>query len=361
MIDTQDHTTIIWSTDHFYQYLADTLANIKYNEFSLYLKKHRRLEYIRVSLYHNELHLGYNGVNKVKIKDISNPMLETNNLKEAVRKLIFSYLNELYLDTVVEKVLAIDELQRTDIITNIIEHFVLFMQISPDAINNGNLYLAKHLDIVSTCINANLTVFIKKLKEYPKGLLNLINALTDYVYSDSLPDNDLNILMVIYRTIIYQLAFTKQTDNEIVGKYIYGYGNLFNLLNSRRQIGSPKINYCKVSAKWLKQVVRNNHVDGNNFEWRIVFNNKSEAMQLINDMTVEPDKVSSYGEDDYIDEIYDMLTRKDNNIVFIASSVVTSYVQQWLDWHKMISNKLMPDRLSKMRTVLLKSFTNCHK
>lgn len=38
MIDTQDHTTIIWSTDHFYQYLADKLANIKYNEFSQYLK-----------------------------------------------------------------------------------------------------------------------------------------------------------------------------------------------------------------------------------------------------------------------------------------------------------------------------------
>ena len=38
MIDTQNHTTIIWSTDCFYQYLADTLANIKYNEFSLYLK-----------------------------------------------------------------------------------------------------------------------------------------------------------------------------------------------------------------------------------------------------------------------------------------------------------------------------------
>lgn len=361
MIDTQDHTTIIWSTDCFYQYLADTLANIKYNEFSSYLKKHCKLEYIRVSLYHNKLHLGYNGVNKVKIKDISNPMLETSNLKRAVRKLIFSYLNELYLDTVVEKVLAIDELQRTDIITNIIEHFVLFMQISPNAVNNGNLYLAKHLDIVSTCINANLTVFIKKLKEYPKGLLNLINAFTGYVYSDNLPDNDLNILMIIYRTIIYQLVFTKQTDKEIVGEYIFGYSNLFNQFNHRKQISLPKINYCKVSAKWLKQVVRNNHVDGNNFEWHIVFNHKSEAIQLINDMAVESDEVSSYGEDDYIDEIHEMLTKKDNNIVFIASPAVTSYVQQWLDWHKMISNKLIPDRLSKMRIVLLKGFTNCHK
>lgn len=361
MIDTQDHTTIIWSTDRFYQYLADTLANIKYNEFSSYLKKHRKLEYIRVSIYHNELHLGYDGLNKAQIKDISNPMLETNNLKEAVRKLIFSYLNELYLDTVVEKVLAIDELQRTDIITNIIEHFVLFMQISPNAVNNGNLYLAKHLDIVSTCINANLTVFIKKLKEYPKGLLNLINAFTGYVYSDNLTDNDLNILMIIYRTIIYQLVFTKQADNEIVGEYIFGYSNLFNQLNHRKQISLPKINYCKVSAKWLKQVVRNNHVDGNNFEWHIVFNHKSEAIQLINDMAVESDEVSSYGEDDYIDEIYEAFTKKDNNIVFIASPAVTSYVQQWLDWHKMISNKLIPDRLPKMRIVLLKGFTNCHK
>lgn len=361
MIDTQDHTTIIWSTDRFYQYLADILANIKYNEFSSYLKKHRELKYIIVSLYHNELHIGYDGVNKEEIKYINNPMLETSNLKKAVSKLILSYLDELYLTTVVTKILDIDELRKTDIITNIIEHFLLFMQISPDAVNDGDLYLAKHLEIVSTCINANLTVFIKKLKEYPKGLLNLIDTLTDYVYSDSLPDNDLNILMIIYRTIIYQLVFAKQTDKEIVGKYIYGYGNLFNQLNSRRQISLLKINYCKVSAKWLKQVVGNNHVDGNNFEWRIVFNNKSEAIQLINDMAVESDKVSSYGEDDYIDEIYETFTKKDNNIVFIASPAVTSYVQQWLDWHKMISNKLMPERLSKMRTVLLKSFTNCHK
>ena len=361
MIDTQDHTTTIWSTDRFYQYLADTLASIKYNEFSSYLKKHCKLEYIRVSLYHNKLHLGYNGLNKAQIKDISNPMLETNNLEEAVRKLIFSYLDEFYLDTIVERILAIDELQRADIITNIIEHFVLFMQISPNAINNGNLYLAKHLDIVSTCINANLTVFIEKLKEYPKGLLNLINTLTDYVYSDSLPDNDLKILMIIYRTFIYQLAFSKQTDKEIVGKYIYGYGNLFNQFNSRNKISSPKINYCKVSAKWLKQVVRNNHVDGNNFEWHIVFSNKSEAIQLINDMAVEPDKASYYGEDDYIDEIYETFTKKDNNIVFIASPAVTSYVQQWLDWHKMISNKLMSERWQEMRTVLLNGFTNCHK
>ena len=361
MIDTQDHTTIIWSTDHFYQYLADKLANIKYNEFSQYLKKHRKLKYIIVSIYCNELHLGYDGVNKEEIKYINNPMFETSNLKKAVRKLILSYLDELYLTTVVTKILDIDELRKTDIITNIIKHFLLFMQISPNAVNDGDLYLAKHLDIVSTCINANLAVFIKKLKEYPKGLLNLIDTLTDYVYSDSLPDNDLNILMTIYRTIIYQLVFTKQTDNEIVGKYIYGYGNLFNKLNYRKQISSSKINYCKLSAKWLKQVVGNNHVDGNNFEWRIVFNNKSEVAQLINDMVVESDIISSYGEDDYIDEIYDMFTRKDNNIVFITSSAVTSYVQQWLDWHKMISNKLVSDRLQKMRTILLTGFTGCHE
>lgn len=361
MIDTQDHTTIIWSTDHFYQYLADKLANIKYNEFSQYLKKHRKLKYIIVSIYCNELHLGYDGVNKEEIKYINNPMFETSNLKKAVRKLILSYLDELYLTTVVTKILDIDELRKTDIITNIIKHFLLFMQISPNAVNDGDLYLAKHLDIVSTCINANLAVFIKKLKEYPKGLLNLIDTLTDYVYSDSLPDNDLNILMTIYRTIIYQLVFTKQTDNEIVGKYIYGYGNLFNKLNYRKQISSSKINYCKLSAKWLKQVVGNNHVDGNNFEWRIVFNNKSEVAQLINDMVVESDIISSYGEDDYIDEIYDMFIRKDNNIVFITSSAVTSYVQQWLDWHKMISNKLVSDRLQKMRTILLTGFTGCHE
>lgn len=361
MIDTQDHTTIIWSTDHFYQYLADKLANIKYNEFSQYLKKHRKLKYIIVSIYCNELHLGYDGVNKEEIKYINNPMFETSNLKKAVRKLILSYLDELYLITVVKKILDIDELRKTDIITNIIKHFLLFMQISPNAVNDGDLYLAKHLDIVSTCINANLAVFIKKLKEYPKGLLNLIDTLTDYVYSDSLPDNDLNILMTIYRTIIYQLVFTKQTDNEIVGKYIYGYGNLFNKLNYRKQISSSKINYCKLSAKWLKQVVGNNHVDGNNFEWRIVFNNKSEVAQLINDMVVESDIISSYGEDDYIDEIYDMFIRKDNNIVFITSSAVTSYVQQWLDWHKMISNKLVSDRLQKKRTILLTGFTGCHE
>ena len=361
MIDTQDHTTIIWSTDHFYQYLADKLANIKYNEFSQYLKKHRKLKYIIVSIYCNELHLGYDGVNKEEIKYINNPMFETSNLKKAVRKLILSYLDELYLITVVKKILDIDELRKTDIITNIIKHFLLFMQISPNAVNDGDLYLAKHLDIVSTCINANLAVFIKKLKEYPKGLLNLIDTLTDYVYSDSLPDNDLNILMTIYRTIIYQLVFTKQTDNEIVGKYIYGYGNLFNKLNYRKQISSSKINYWKLSDKWLKQVVWNNHVDCNNFEWRIVFNNKSEVAQLINDMVVESDIISSYGEDDYIDEIYDMFIRKDNNIVFITSSAVTSYVQQWLDWHKMISNKLVSDRLQKKRTILLTGFTGCHE
>lgn len=92
-----------------------------------------------------------------------------------------------------------------------------------------------------------------------------------------------------------------------------------------------------------------------------MFNNKSEVAQLINDMVVESDIISSYGEDDYIDEIYDMFIRKDNNIVFITSSAVTSYVQQWLDWHKMISNKLVSDRLQKKRTILLTGFTGCHE